>query len=103
MEPDGTVILGGAPITVPRDAKSSVTVGIRPEHLTLADRGISAKVDMIEELGADDYLYCTTTLGFPLVARSSSEYRVSKGDDVHFAFDPSRALFFDGEDGSRLG
>lgn len=103
VEPDGTVILGGAPITVPRDAKSSVTVGIRPEHLTLADRGISAKVDMIEELGADDYLYCTTTLGFPLVARSSSEYTVSKGDDVHFAFDPSRALFFDGEDGSRLG
>jgi len=102
VESDGTVIIGGEPIAVPDNARKSVTVGIRPEHLTLADRGISAKVDMIEELGADDYLYCTTSLGFPLVARSSSEYGVSKGDDVQFAFDPARALFFDGEDGSRL-
>ena len=103
VESDGTVILGGEPITVPKNARRSVTVGIRPEHLTLSDRGINAKVDMVEELGADDFLYCTTTLGFPLVARDSGHQVVSKGDSVSFSFDPARVLFFDGEDGSRLG
>lgn len=96
------VLLGGEPIAVPRSARKSVTVGIRPEHLQVADHGIEATVDMIEELGADDYLYCTTGLGFPLVARGDRNNLPARGAKVRFSFDPHKVLFFDGEDGYRL-
>ncbi|ANE04652.1 ABC transporter ATP-binding protein [Corynebacterium crudilactis] len=96
------VLLGGNPIVVPENAGKSVTVGIRPEHLSMSTEGIEATVDMIEELGADDYLYCTTGLGFPLVVRGDQNNLPEKGSKVHFSFDKDRALFFDGESGVRL-
>jgi multiple sugar transport system ATP-binding protein len=102
VDEDGKVLLGGEPIAVPRNAGRSVTVGVRPEHLSIADRGIEATVDMVEELGADDYLYCTTALGYPLIARGQKGKVPKRGEKVHFSFDPAKMLFFDGENEQRL-
>ena len=102
VDENGKVLLGGEPIAVPPSAGNSVTVGVRPEHLSIADHGIEATVDMVEELGADDYLYCTTALGYPLVARGQKGRIPRRGEKVYFSFEPEKMLFFDGDNEQRL-
>ena len=99
---DRHVRVGGHEMLVPEDAGASVIVGIRPEHLKVADSGIEAVVDVIEELGSDDFLYCTTGNGHKLVARGKHGRDISPGSTVHFEFDSSTVLYFDGETEERL-
>src|ERR1700759_688380 len=57
---DSAVSLGDWPIRLPReiaDAASEVVVGVRPEHFELGGLGVEMEVDVVEELGADAYLY----------------------------------------------
>ncbi|MFM5968108.1 MAG: ABC transporter ATP-binding protein [Micrococcales bacterium] len=60
---DGGVQFGNIVLPVERDvlAKTSakeITVGIRPENLKVTDgKGITVEVDVVEELGADGFLY----------------------------------------------
>ena len=52
--------LGDWPIQLPREiavAASEVVVGVRPEHFELGGLGVEMEVDVVEELGADAYLY----------------------------------------------
>ncbi|MBN9757282.1 MULTISPECIES: ABC transporter ATP-binding protein [unclassified Pseudonocardia] len=64
------VTLAGREIALPQDARSTigaqrlteVTLGIRPEQWTVSPdggEGIPARVDVVEELGSDAYLYGT--------------------------------------------
>ena len=48
-------------------------VGVRPEHFEVGSVGVEMEVDVVEELGADAYLYGRTTgsdtvLGRPVIA-----------------------------------
>ena len=57
---DHSVSLGDWRIPVPRqvtDSTGEVVVGIRPEHFELGGPGVDMEVDVVEELGADAYLY----------------------------------------------
>ena len=57
---DSVVLLGDWPIQLPREiagAASEVVVGVRPEHFELGSLGVEMEVDVVEELGADAYLY----------------------------------------------
>src|ERR671933_3013837 len=58
---DGGVKLGDTVYPVERSVLSGtgsrVTVGVRPEDLKLSDRGLAVQVDVVEELGADAYIY----------------------------------------------
>ncbi|WP_024441272.1 ABC transporter ATP-binding protein [Mycobacterium sp. UM_WGJ] len=105
---DGTVTLGGCDIGVPRaiaSATSQLIVGIRPEHLQIADRGIGAAVDFVEELGADTYLYGTTDdprTSQSVVARVPGSTEVRRGTRLSLGFDATDLHFF-GVDGARLG
>jgi multiple sugar transport system ATP-binding protein len=59
-----SVSLGDWPIQVPReiaDSAGEIVVGIRPEHFEIGDLGIKMQVDVVEELGADAYLYGRVT------------------------------------------
>jgi multiple sugar transport system ATP-binding protein len=68
---DGGARYGGAHVPLARDAltaahaegRSGVTLGIRPEsfHLTDDPAGIPVTVNLVEELGADAYLYGSLT------------------------------------------
>lgn len=102
VKADRTAIVGEHPIHVPKSARSSVIIGIRPEHLFLSERGIEATVDLVEELGSDDYLYCTTGLGNSIVVRCPANTKVEKGEMVRFDFNEENVLFFDGETEERL-
>jgi multiple sugar transport system ATP-binding protein len=56
---NGSVDLGGVAISVPANGRSSVVVGVRPESLELAGDGIPALVEVVEEIGADAYVFCS--------------------------------------------
>ncbi|RMB62075.1 ABC transporter ATP-binding protein [Tessaracoccus antarcticus] len=64
---DGGVKVGDYTVPVPRDilaranGEKNLTVGIRPENFVVSDsnEGIALDVALVEELGADSYLYGT--------------------------------------------
>jgi lactose/L-arabinose transport system ATP-binding protein len=97
--------LGGevipAPVALPGRG-SAVTVGIRPQEMTLSPAASSLKVDITEQLGGVAYEYLTTPTGEPLVVESKGEDAVTSGTEVRASFDPARVMFFDAETEARL-
>ena len=53
----GKAMLGDLAIAVPASAGATVTVGIRPEGFTPATSGFHVLVEVVEELGADAFVY----------------------------------------------
>jgi multiple sugar transport system ATP-binding protein len=53
----GKAMLGNLGIAVPASAGSSVTVGVRPEGFAPASTGFEVAVEVVEELGADAFVY----------------------------------------------
>lgn len=106
---DSTVSLGDWPITVPRaiaSAAGEVVVGVRPEHFGLGDLGVEMEVDVVEELGADAYLYGRITgsgkvIEAPIVARADGRNPPARGSRVRLHPQPGHVHFF-GVDGRRL-
>lgn len=108
---DGAVRLGGHAVPLPRDvadvAGTSVTLGLRPEHLELGGSGIEMEVDVVEELGSDAYIHGrAVTDDKPgteaVVARADWRNPPAKGSRVHLAPDPEHIYFFAVDDGRRL-
>src|SRR6201992_748853 len=57
---DNCVALGGWWIPTPRASTTTtaeLVIGIRPEHLDVGGTGVEMQIDVVEELGADAYLY----------------------------------------------
>jgi ABC-type sugar transport system ATPase subunit len=86
---------------------SEVTVGIRPEHVTTAGpdtagNGAAArlrgKVLVIEQLGAESFVYARTEAGDTVVARSDAAGRAAPDDHVELGILASRCYLF-GPDG----
>ncbi|WP_433869108.1 ABC transporter ATP-binding protein [Saccharopolyspora sp. CA-218241] len=103
------VRLGGIDVPVERDAMRdagrTVTVGVRPEDLRLADDGVPLEVDLVEELGADAYVYGRARLDgteHQVVTRVKGRQSPARGAIVHLAPDSERVHLFDGG-GRRLG
>lgn len=74
----------------------TLTIGIRPEHVYLADGadGLEAEVKVCEMLGAETYLYFEYA-GAQITARVEGKTPVRKGENVTFALDMERAHLFD--------
>ena len=53
----GKAMLGNLGIAVPASAGSSVTVGVRPEGFSPSSAGFEVAVEVVEELGADAFVY----------------------------------------------
>jgi multiple sugar transport system ATP-binding protein len=53
----GKAKLGGLDVDVPASAGASVIVGIRPEGFTPSSKGFDIQVEVVEELGADAFVY----------------------------------------------
>ena len=104
---NGSVSFGGVSFRVPVDAGSGrlLVLGLRPESLELATDGLPARVDAVEELGADAYLFCTAELeaeSVRLVARVDARKVPDRGDRVALRPLPDEAHLFDAETGERL-
>ncbi|WP_144207091.1 ABC transporter ATP-binding protein [Mycobacterium tilburgii] len=106
---DCTVSLGDWPIPLPRElvnGASQVVVGVRPEHLELGTLGVEMEIDVVEELGADAYLYGRITDSAKasdkhVVARADGRNPPQKGSRVRLHPELGHLHFFD-IDGERM-
>ncbi|WP_431843561.1 ABC transporter ATP-binding protein [Calidifontibacter indicus] len=113
---DGGVKFGNGVLPVDRAtvqgaSGNQVTVGIRPEDLVPSTdgQGLPVEVDVVEELGADAYVYghlagtTPSATDKPLVARVDGRSVPMKGETVHFTPKKEHVHLFDIESGLRLG
>jgi multiple sugar transport system ATP-binding protein len=88
---------------------NDITVGVRPEAwrlVTESEGGLPVDVTVVEELGADGFVYGTSDVeGTPsnvIVRVSSARDSVHKGDTIYVTTDPENVHVFDNETGERL-
>jgi multiple sugar transport system ATP-binding protein len=101
---NGSVTLGGVDIPVP-NGRASIVVGIRPESLELASDGIEADVEVVEEIGADAFVFCVGEVAgteTKLVARTDTKHAPERGARVALRPIAGDAHLFDAETGTRL-
>jgi multiple sugar transport system ATP-binding protein len=84
-----------------------VTIGVRPEDVKVSTtgEGLSVDVDVVEELGADGYLYGHTEIDgnrVDIVARVDGRSHPNAGDQVKILPEPNHIHVFDTESGLRL-
>jgi multiple sugar transport system ATP-binding protein len=111
---DGDLVhLGAANVQVPRAAMDelgsdrSVHLGVRPEDLNVVDEGagLPVEVDVVEELGADAYVYGSGEVGGerrPIIARVDGRQPPEKGAVLHLAPQPGHMHLFRGDNGERI-
>lgn len=102
----------------PAPAGGAVVIGVRPEHLgdaALLDDAqraravtFAARVDLVESLGADKYLYFTpnesgdASAENDLVARVPAASKAAGGQPIGLALDPDKVVVFDAKSGVNL-
>jgi multiple sugar transport system ATP-binding protein len=105
---NGRLTLGGESVAVPGSAANSgqeVVLGFRPESLEVAADGISAEVEVVEEIGADAYLFCVGDVGgepTKLVARTEARLAPERGARVWLKPRAQEAHLFDPATGDRV-
>jgi multiple sugar transport system ATP-binding protein len=106
---NGSLSFGGVEVDVPREVAangtSSLVIGVRPESLEVASDGIAAQVDVVEDVGADAFVFCSTELGgesTKLVARTEVRKAPKQGERVTLRPRPDEAHLFDSASGERL-
>jgi multiple sugar transport system ATP-binding protein len=103
---NGAVSLGGVRVGVPtRPRSGEVVLGFRPESLELAAEGLQARVEVVEEVGADAYVFCASEIAgetTKLVARTEARRAPERGANVTLRPRAEEAHVFDPETGARL-
>jgi len=109
---DGGLKFGTAVAALDRDSLSgtkakTVTIGVRPEDVkvSMSGDGLKVDVDLVEELGADGYLYGHTEVNgarVDIVARVDGRVHPSAGETVYITPSPKHIHAFDIESGERL-
>ena len=110
----GTLHFGGASVPIPREtaehadkAGRKITVGVRPEDMDLVSegQGLQTVVNLVEELGADAYVYGTAEVdGQPhdIIARVDGRKPPAKGEQVSLAPKQGHLHLFSTTSGERL-
>jgi lactose/L-arabinose transport system ATP-binding protein len=93
--------LGDAVVPGPGGAHGAVIVGVRPNHLRLAD-GATHSVELSERLGGVSYHYLTAPGGGKIIVEAHDQQAPKPGSRVGISFDPKDAFFFDAGTGARL-
>jgi multiple sugar transport system ATP-binding protein len=109
---DGGARFGDQVVPLPREVVShaggSVTIGVRPEDVVVSttDRsGLPLEVDLVEELGADGYLYGHADVDgrrTDIVVRVDGRLHPSVGDRLWLTPKASHVHAFSNENGLRL-
>ena len=79
---------------------SSMTLGIRPEHITYSHDGgdWEGTVTVEEQLGSDAFLYVDVPELGQITVRAVGERRFNRGDTIFLSFDPERCHLFDADE-----
>ncbi|MGO1192761.1 MAG: ABC transporter ATP-binding protein [Nesterenkonia sp.] len=107
---DGRVRLDNELLTVPNvdlSRHSEVVLGVRPEDMALGTdgTGLPMVVDVVEELGADAYIYGNpegVQTFQPLIVRVQGRRPPAKGEQVYIQPSPDFVHLFDVSTGLRL-
>jgi multiple sugar transport system ATP-binding protein len=110
---NGSVSVGAAKVVLGAAASgeiaarglTQVVVGLRPEALEISTDGIPAVVEVVEELGADSYVFCISEVAggeARLTARSNARHLPQRGDRIALRPMSGEAHLFDPETGERL-
>ena len=93
--------------TMSKTNNTKVTIGVRPEDILISStgEGLQVAVDLVEELGADGYLYGHTEVNgarVDIVARVDGRSHPNAGETIFVLPAPAHIHAFDIETGSRL-
>jgi multiple sugar transport system ATP-binding protein len=111
---DGGARLAGTVIPLPTGVRTAasraglreIVLGIRPEHLHLADGAgeIAGEVMLVEELGADALLHVRLAdSGNQVIARAEGRRPPAPGQEVTFSVQPDDVFAFHPVTGARIG
>ncbi|MFI8578337.1 ABC transporter ATP-binding protein [Ectopseudomonas khazarica] len=79
---------------------SSVTLGVRPEHLNVAAAGtgrLQVTADVSERLGSDTFCHVRCSSGEMLTVRVRGDFAPRYGDTLALDFDPAHCHLFDAD------
>jgi multiple sugar transport system ATP-binding protein len=104
-----TYRLDDAASSLPIEPGDSVTLGVRPEDLRIADgagstgegRCIDAAVQVVEPMGSDNFLSLDVGIGEEWIARVDPSYAPEERTSIQVAFDYDALNLFD-EDGTTI-
>ncbi|WP_375497802.1 ABC transporter ATP-binding protein [uncultured Jatrophihabitans sp.] len=115
LVPDGAK-LGDTVIALPREmlerahriGVEQIQLGIRPEALSLSDRGLALQVSLVEELGSDSYVYGSLAgdnpaTDRPIVVRVAGRTAPRIGETLTVSAEPGQEHVFDASTGDRIG
>ncbi|MCR5858628.1 sn-glycerol-3-phosphate ABC transporter ATP-binding protein UgpC [Mesorhizobium sp. J428] len=91
--------LDGSTPAAPGDA---VVLGVRPEHLRLAESGLPVTVAVVEPTGSELQVIGRTPGGDEVVANFRERHELRPGDVIHLDAEPRLVHLFDAEGGQRL-
>jgi multiple sugar transport system ATP-binding protein len=103
----GTTVTPVERETLAATSANKVTIGVRPEDVMVSPsgEGLPVTVDIVEELGADGYLYGHTEVDgnrVDLVARVDGRQHPNAGDQVFVLPTPQHLHIFEPESGLRI-
>ncbi|RVC67102.1 TOBE domain-containing protein, partial [Mesorhizobium sp. M2A.F.Ca.ET.046.02.1.1] len=97
---------GGISVTLPAPFSigngEPVVLGIRPEHLRLADNGIPVTVVVIEPTGSEVQIIGRTAGGEDIVANFRERHSFTPGETIQLSVEPDHVHLFHGETGKRI-
>ena len=97
-----------AALTANNVAEQNVTLGVRPEHITLESEGIDAKIDVSEMMGSSVHLHVTSMERDVVIVVSTMNMTgaevaaLSNGTSVKFSFPGNVCHVFNKETGINL-
>ena len=89
------------PVALPEEG-TGVTVGLRPEFLSVDPAGDTHEIELTEALGGVSYAYLRSESGERVVVEERGDRRSDEDVRAGLSFDPARAMLFDAESGLRI-
>ena len=83
-------------------AGTRISLGLRPEHLSIDPAGTTHRVELTEALGGVSYAHLVSTTGERVIVEERGDERVAAGETVGLIHDPRALRVFDAESGLRI-
>ncbi len=94
-----SVSVGDAQVCQAASDIGDVTLGVRPEHLTIDPAGaFTGTVQVFEHLGGESFVHLLMSDGQTLVAKLDGEHQFTPGQSCQLGVTPSRCHVFDQQD-----
>lgn len=97
-----TVRVGDSMFDISGAGAGAVTVGLRPEHLTFGDAGLSGRIVQIEPMGREILYVVDTVIGTVRVLEAGSVATHTVGKPMALTFSEANTLVFERDTGARI-